>query len=90
MDRLLDKFCEHGLHLDESEREEFHLLQSRVEKLEKSFLTNLRKSSVIKELGESELHGVSSTFLSGLLRTEDGRFRVSLFREPSSKFTCST
>ncbi|XP_034168457.1 neurolysin, mitochondrial isoform X2 [Pangasianodon hypophthalmus] len=78
MERLIKLGRRNGLHLSADVQEEIKQLSKRISELSIDFNQNVNEESTVLMFSSEELGGLAESYLNGLERTEDGRYRVTL------------
>ncbi|MCI4388607.1 hypothetical protein PGIGA_G00088120 [Pangasianodon gigas] len=78
MERLIKLGRRNGLHLSADVQEEIKQLSKRISELSIDFNQNVNEENTVLMFSSEELGGLAESYLNGLERTEDGRYRVTL------------
>ncbi|KAG7476955.1 hypothetical protein MATL_G00088300 [Megalops atlanticus] len=78
MERLIKLGKRNGLHLSKETQEEIRSIRKLISDLSIDFNQNLNEENTFLVFTEDELGGMAESYINGLERTEDGRFKVSL------------
>lgn len=74
----LDAFRDNGMALSPTEREKLRAARARLSDLELDFERNIAEHSDWLELERADLDGLPEAYISGLARTPEGKFKVTL------------
>lgn len=77
-DETLTQFRRNGLELDSAKRKDFIEKKKRLVLLESEFNNNLAKETDFLAVTEKDLEGMPESYVKGLKKTEDGKFKISL------------
>ncbi|XP_017344162.1 neurolysin, mitochondrial isoform X3 [Ictalurus punctatus] len=78
MERLINLGSRNGLHLSADVQQEIKKLSKRMSELSIDFNQNVNEENTVLIFSSEELGGLAESYLNGLERTEDGRYRVTL------------
>ncbi|TWW66316.1 Thimet oligopeptidase [Takifugu flavidus] len=78
LDRLVTLGRRKGLHLPKDTQEEIKKTSKLISELSIEFNRNLNEDTTSLEFSERELGGMADSYLDGLEKTADGRYRVTL------------
>lgn len=78
LDRLVTLGKRSGLHLTKDVQEEIKSLSKKISELSIEFNKNLNEDTTFLVFTERELGGLAETYISGLEKTADGRYMVTL------------
>ncbi|KAM9841050.1 neurolysin, mitochondrial [Aulostomus maculatus] len=78
VDRLVTVGRRNGLHLPRATQEEIKRISKRISELAIEFNKNLNEDNTSLVFSERELDGLADSYLNGLEKTADGRYRVTL------------
>lgn len=78
MERLIKLGRRNGLHLSSEVQEEIKNLSKRISELSIDFNRNVNEENTVLMFSSEELGGLAESYLNGLERAEDGRYRVTL------------
>ncbi|XP_021457887.2 neurolysin, mitochondrial isoform X1 [Oncorhynchus mykiss] len=78
LDRLITLGKRNGLHLSKDIQEEVKRLSKLINELSIDFNQNLNEENTYLIFSENELSGLADSYLNGLEKTEDRRYKVSL------------
>ncbi|XP_069024151.1 neurolysin, mitochondrial isoform X1 [Embiotoca jacksoni] len=78
LDRLVTSGQRRGLHLSKDIREEIKSTSKLISQLSIEFNKNLNEENTFLDFSERELGGLADSYLNGLEKTEEGRYRVTL------------
>ncbi|XP_053502133.1 neurolysin, mitochondrial isoform X5 [Ictalurus furcatus] len=78
MERLINLGRRNGLHLSADVQQEIKKLSKRMSELSIDFNQNVNEENTVLIFSSEELGGLAESYLNGLEKTEDGRYRVTL------------
>ncbi|KAF4082718.1 hypothetical protein AMELA_G00154950 [Ameiurus melas] len=78
VERLINLGRRNGLHLSADVQQEIKKLSKRMSKLSIDFNQNVNEENTVLIFSPEELGGLAESYLNGLERTDDGRYRVTL------------
>ncbi|XP_042561014.1 neurolysin, mitochondrial isoform X2 [Clupea harengus] len=78
VERLITLGKRNGLHLSKETQEEITSISKTISELSIDFSSNLNEDNTCLSFTEEELGGLAESYMNGLNRLEDGRFKVTL------------